>query len=83
MRHGRFMARDSRERRAEAQDAVAHLLAAAAGTRGGGSGGARTGNRGGPAETSAAVQRLHEMYSALQPPPLSVLRHPQARRGRR
>ena len=74
----RFAPKELTDRRPEGEvEAVAQLLTAATA---GGSGGARTGNRGGAAEGSCAVQQLHGMYSAAQPPPVSALRHPQVRR---
>jgi hypothetical protein len=36
-----------------------------------------TGNRGGLAGPSCAVQQLHAMYASEQPPPINVIRQPQ------
>lgn len=39
---------------------------------------AQLGNRGGPAGPNQAVQRLHALYTAENPPAIKSIRHPQA-----
>lgn len=79
----RFAAKDSRESTVAAEEAVARMLgvgeARSRARPDGAAGrtGAQQGNRGGPAGPSEAAHRLHAMYTAEDPPPISCIRHPQ------